>query len=96
MRGSRKLMTAAELAYLCELPSARLKAPVARLPEPRLDVPAITIESSPQPVSSVVRPNAHDGSLDGLGEMLGARSPESANADTTVTTTEGEEVALSA
>lgn len=46
MRGRGKLMTAGELAGLLELPSARLKAPVGRLPVPRADAPPAVAEGS--------------------------------------------------
>ncbi|MCL2419500.1 MAG: hypothetical protein FWD04_09420 [Conexibacteraceae bacterium] len=36
MRGQEKLLSGSELAYLMQLPSARLQAPIRRIPEPRL------------------------------------------------------------
>jgi len=36
MRGQSRLLSGSELAYLMQLPSARLHAPIRRIPEPRL------------------------------------------------------------
>jgi hypothetical protein len=50
MRGPRKLLSASELAYLLQLPSARLKVPIARIPEPRLPAPPEIDEARPRQV----------------------------------------------
>lgn len=45
MRGQAKLLSGSELAYLLQLPSARLQAPIHRIPEPRLPAAPRTVSA---------------------------------------------------
>ncbi|MCL2420108.1 MAG: hypothetical protein FWD04_12525 [Conexibacteraceae bacterium] len=46
MRGQSKLFSGSELAYLMQLPSARLQAPIHRIPEPRLPAAPRTVSAA--------------------------------------------------
>jgi hypothetical protein len=67
LRGAGKVMTASEMAGLLELPSARLKTPVARLTLPRVDAP-------PKAVQGIGRSTGKHAT--GAGAQDGAESGE--------------------